>query len=113
MNNLPAALYPRAVLKNLLLSESQSHEARIIEITDIIVATSQSKIAIMILFGPFAVGNWVANSNYNFLILTKDKKYANRNKANRLHKRISDEINNKIKDKTHRFHLTIEPFHHY
>ncbi len=110
MNNLPTTLYPRAVLKNLLPSQSKSHEARIIEITNIIVATAQSKIATMILFGPFAVGDWVVNGNYNFLILTKDKKYANRNKATRLRKRIGDVINNKIKDKTHYFHLTIEPF---
>jgi HEPN domain-containing protein len=109
MNNLSSAQYPTAIEKNLLPSQSHSHEAKIKEITEIIVATAQDKIAFIILFGPFACGDVTANSNYNFLILTKDKKYANRNKANRLRKRISDAINNKTKDKTHRFHLTIEP----
>ena len=109
MNNLPNSLYPKAVLKNLLPSESKSHEAKIKEISDIISTTAQNKIALIILFGPFARGDFIKNSNYNFLILTKEKKYANRNKANRLRKRISDQINVKIKDKTHRFHLTIEP----
>ncbi len=109
MNNSPNSLYQIAVLKNLLPSESRSHQARIIEITNIITATSDN-IVLVILFGPFARGNFVANSDYNFLILTKDKKYANKNRANKLCKRINDAINNKIKDKTHRFHLTIEPF---
>ncbi len=108
MNSLSNALYQIAVLKNLLPSESTSHQARIIEITDIITATSDN-IVLVILFGPFARGDFVANSDYNFLILTKDKKYANKNRANKLCKRINDAINNRIKDKTHRFHLTIEP----
>ncbi len=114
MNNLPNSLYPKAVLKNLLPSESESHKARIIEINNIIVTAAEDKIAFIILFGPFARGDLMANSDYNFLILTKEKKYANKNKANKLRKRISDAINSsnnnsKIKDKTHRFHITIEP----
>jgi predicted nucleotidyltransferase len=109
MNNLTNVLFPKAVLKNLLPSESQSHEDRIIEINDIIVTTAKDKIAFIILFGPFAVGDLVANSDYNLLILTKEKKYANKNSANRLGKRISDAINSKIKDKANCVHLTIEP----
>jgi HEPN domain-containing protein/predicted nucleotidyltransferase len=91
-----------------LPSESKSHEAKIKEITDIITAISD-KIVLVILFGPFARGDFVANSDYNFLILTKDKNYANKNRANKLCKRISDAINHKIKDKTHHYHLNIEP----
>jgi HEPN domain-containing protein len=109
MNNLQSTLYPRAVLKNLLPSESKSHEARIKEITNIIVANVQSEIAFVILFGSFANGIYTTNSSYNFLILTKEKKYANKNKVSRLRKRISDAINSKIKDKNHRLQLTIEP----
>ncbi len=109
MNNLPNMSYPGTVLKNLLPSESKSHEAKIIEITDIIVTVAQDKIAFIILFGPFARGDLIANSDYNFLILTKEKKYANKNRVNKLRKRISDAINHKIKDKTHRLQLTIEP----
>jgi HEPN domain-containing protein/predicted nucleotidyltransferase len=105
LDTLPSPI----TIKTTFPSESISYETRITEITSIIVANAQSEIAFVILFGPFASGDFVANSDYNFLILTKEKKYANKNKVNRLRKRISDAINSKIKDKTHHLQLTIEP----
>ncbi len=113
------------IMKTSLPLESKPHQERIQAITDIIVATAKDKIAFVILFGPFARGDWILEdypgvnltsvtfrkiaSNYHLLIVTKAKRYGAKNSANRLRKRITDEINKKIKDKTHPTHLMIEP----
>jgi HEPN domain-containing protein len=99
-------------IKTSLPSKSELYEQRIREIIDIIVTAAKDKIAFIILFGPFARGDLMLekiSSNYHFLVITKIKRYAAKNSAIRLEKRITDEINKKIKDKTHSIHLMIEP----
>jgi HEPN domain-containing protein len=146
---MPNNLFPISAtnnhVKTSLPPKSLSHEARIKQITDIIVATAKDKIASIILFGPFANGDWIfgdynlnsalglvldqesiensnailkpANykiaSNYHLLIITKTKQHSVNNSAVRLEKRITDEINKNIKDKTHPIHLMIEPIDYF
>ena len=141
---MPNNLFPISAtdshVKTSIPSKSLSHEQRIKQITDIIVATAKDKIASIILFGPFARGDWICGnynlnsdlglvpdqdsieasniilgpanykiaSNYHLLIITKTKQHSVNNSAVRLEKRITDEINKNIKDKTHPIHLMIE-----
>jgi hypothetical protein len=105
-----------AVIQTSLSMKSESNEPRIREIIDIIVATAKDKIAFVILFGPFARGDLIFEEipgSYYFLIITKAKRHATENIANRLEKRITDEINKNIKDKNHPIHLMIEPIDYF
>ncbi len=107
-----------------LPTRSQPHEERIKEITNIIVEIAKNKIAFVILFGPFARGDWVCDSHnldsiayqvasdYNILIITKAKKYATKDRAFRLEEHIMGRFNNRFKDRIHNLHIMIEPINY-
>lgn len=75
-------------MKTTFPENSQAHESRIREISEVIVNTAQDKIAFIILFGSFARGTQVHDkyvedgilyeyaSDYDFIIITKTGKQA-------------------------------------
>jgi predicted nucleotidyltransferase len=98
----------RLAIQTTLPPESRSHEVRIMEITDIIVSLAKFQIAFVILFGPFARGDWIKNhysansinynlaSDYNILIVTKSKKWSVKERATKLEQKIIAEFKKKI-----------------
>jgi predicted nucleotidyltransferase/HEPN domain-containing protein len=107
-------------MKTTLPIKSKDHQARIKEITDIIVNIGKDKIAFVILFGSFARGDWVYHtyqedgiiynyaSDYDLLIITKAKKHANLRAAYKLEDKIKLEIGKRELDKKHSVTLIIE-----
>jgi HEPN domain-containing protein/predicted nucleotidyltransferase len=103
---------------------SQTHEEKIKEITNIILEIAKNKIAFVILFGPFARGDWVCDSHnldsityqvasdYNILIITKAKKYATKDRAFRLEEHIIGRFNKLFKNNIHNLHVIIEPINY-
>jgi predicted nucleotidyltransferase len=91
-------------MKTTLPIKSKDHQARIKEISDIIVSIGKDKIAFVILFGSFARGDWVYHtyqedgiiynyaSDYDLLIITKAKKHTNLRAAYKLEDKIKLEI---------------------
>ncbi len=109
-------------MKNSLPEKSQEHEARIKEISDIIVNAAKDKIAFVILFGSFARGTWVRDryvesgityeyaSDYDFLVITKTNKQASNGSAFDLERKIKKEIKEVgYLDSVHKTHIIIEP----
>jgi predicted nucleotidyltransferase len=90
-------------MKTSIPAKSKDHEARIREISEIIVNASKDKIAFVILFGSFARGNWIRDrylesgityeyaSDYDFLVITKTGKQANGSSAFDLERKIKKE----------------------
>ncbi len=107
-------------MKTTLPAKSKDHQARIKEISDIIVNIGKDKIAFVILFGSFARGDWVYHtyqedgiiynyaSDYDLLIITKAKKHANLRAAYKLEDKIKLEIDKRELDKKHSVTLIIE-----
>lgn len=103
-------------------AKSQEHEARIKEISEIIVNAAKDKIAFVILFGSFARGTWIRDryveggvlyeyaSDYDFLVITKTGKQAGSSAAFDLERKIKKGIENSspIRE-AHRAHFIIEP----
>lgn len=107
-------------MKTLLPSQSATHQFRIEEITKIILQTSENKVAFIILFGPFARGDWIRYrhndagitheylSDYNFLIITKDGNGTG--KFFDLERKIKKKIEGSTGAKeSHSSHIIIEP----
>jgi HEPN domain-containing protein len=106
-------------MKTALPAKSQTHQSRIEEITEIIVKASKGKAAFVILFGPFACGDWVRYryneagvtyeyaSDYNFLVVTNGN---NSCKSFDLERKIKRKISSSTLTKeAHSSHIIIEP----
>jgi HEPN domain-containing protein/predicted nucleotidyltransferase len=91
-------------MKDTIPEKSKEHEAKIKEISNIIVNTAKDKIAIVILFGSFARGTWVRDryiedgvlyqysSDYDFLIITKAGKQLGNSYFFDLERKIDKEL---------------------
>ncbi len=98
-------------MKTILPQKSKEHEAKIRQITEIILKKSQDKIAFIILFGSFARGNWVYDyyrengvmheyaSDYDIFLITKSKKHASIDSAIHLKNSIKKELSKNGFDK--------------
>lgn len=108
-------------MKEHLPARSEIHESRIREIADIIVEVVKDKVVFVILYGPFACGNWVRYryseaetvydyaSDYNFLVVTKNAKYTKNSAAFDFERKIKKKIDqsSQIKE-VHRSHIILE-----
>ena len=108
-------------MKKSLPIKSKSHQQIIKEITAAILKIAADKIAFIILFGSFARGDWVRDSyeeggviyeyasDYDILIVTKNKKHSNGHFAISLKNKIKKEITRQHLDRVHSVTLVIEP----
>jgi HEPN domain-containing protein/predicted nucleotidyltransferase len=98
-------------MKTILPPRSKEHEAKIKQIAEIVLNKSQDKIAFIILFGSFARGDWVYDyyrengvmyeyaSDYDILLITKNKKHASIDSAIHLKNNIKKELSKNGFDK--------------
>lgn len=112
-------------MKTTLPVKSKSHEERINQIKDIILAAGKDSIAFIILFGSFARGTWVLDvkkeedgniyeyaSDYDFLIITRTVGQSNPKSLFILEKKIDEELKLKgllYKQQNHTPHYIFEP----
>lgn len=115
MKNLSTNPCSKITMNQTLPKKIQTHETEIRRIVNVIVDTVKDKIAFVILYDLFAYDNLalVDQNGYNFLIITKDRRYGAKNIVRRFEKRIVDQINSKIKDKKLAVNLSIEPLDYF
>jgi POT family proton-dependent oligopeptide transporter len=121
--------YKRRVYFNLLRTSlpdcSGTNQARIKKVTDIILNYAKEQAEMIILSGYFSAKKILQYidekkeieyaSNYHFLVLTKNKKYANSNQACKLEKKIKQEFANQALeavdpfDPCNEINVTIKP----
>ena len=108
-------------MKTELPARSKEHKPILNDITDVIVSTDKDKIALVILFGSFARGDWVYDSytenyirytyasDYDILVVTKRKKHGSGYPAINLKYKINARIGKKRLDTyPHKPHVIIE-----
>ncbi len=109
-------------MKTALPPQSKEHQAVVESIRDIILDTAKDKIAMIILFGSFARGDWVHDyytedgrnyeyaSDYDFLVLTSSSKQGIGYPAVRLGNKISTQLKQFQRPfKSHNPSIVIEP----